>query len=32
MADGGIDDILISYNILGEEKLGRLGALQRACA
>ena len=29
MADGGIDDILISYNILGEEKLGRLGALQR---
>ncbi len=29
MADGGIDDILISYNILGEQKLGRLGALQR---
>lgn len=29
MADGGLDDILISYNILGEEKLGRLGALQR---
>jgi D-serine deaminase-like pyridoxal phosphate-dependent protein len=29
MADGGMDDILISYNILGEEKLGRLGALQR---
>ncbi len=29
MADGGIDDIMISYNILGEEKLGRLGALQR---
>lgn len=29
MADGGIDDILISYNIIGEEKLGRLGALQR---
>ncbi len=29
MADSGIDDILISYNILGEEKLGRLGALQR---
>ncbi len=31
MADGGLDDILISYNILGEEKLGRLSALmQRA--
>lgn len=31
MADGGLDDILISYNILGEEKTGRLGALlQRA--
>ncbi len=29
MADGGLDDVLISYNILGEEKLGRLGALQR---
>lgn len=29
MADGGLDDILISYNILGEEKLGRLGALMR---
>ncbi len=27
MSDGGIDDILISYNILGEEKTGRLGAL-----
>ncbi len=27
MADGGHDDILISYNILGEQKLGRLGAL-----
>ena len=27
MADGGQDDILISYNILGEEKLGRLGRL-----
>lgn len=27
MADGGLDDILISYNILGEEKLGRLGKL-----
>ncbi len=29
MADGGLDDIMISYNILGEENLGRLGALQR---
>jgi D-serine deaminase-like pyridoxal phosphate-dependent protein len=29
MADAGIDDILISYNILGEEKLGRLAALMR---
>src|SRR5690349_16703917 len=27
MADAGLDDILISYNILGEEKTGRLGAL-----
>jgi D-serine deaminase-like pyridoxal phosphate-dependent protein len=27
MAGGGQDDILISYNILGEEKLGRLGKL-----
>ena len=27
MADGGLDDILVSYNILGEEKTGRLGAL-----
>src|SRR6266404_3750220 len=31
MVDGGLDDILISYNILGEEKIGRLGRLlQRA--
>ncbi len=29
MADGGLDDILISYNILGEEKVARLGALLR---
>jgi D-serine deaminase-like pyridoxal phosphate-dependent protein len=29
MADAGLDDILISYNILGEEKLGRLAALIR---
>src|SRR5512144_1761497 len=28
MADGGIEDILISYNLLGEEKMARLGALQ----
>lgn len=27
MADGGLDDILISYNILGEDKVERLGAL-----
>jgi D-serine deaminase-like pyridoxal phosphate-dependent protein len=27
MADAGHDDILISYNILGEQKVGRLGAL-----
>ncbi len=27
MADGGLDEILIAYNILGEEKLGRLGRL-----
>jgi D-serine deaminase-like pyridoxal phosphate-dependent protein len=27
MADGGLDEILISYNLLGEEKLGRLGRL-----
>jgi D-serine deaminase-like pyridoxal phosphate-dependent protein len=31
MVDGGLDDILISYNILGQEKVGRLGRLlQRA--
>ncbi|MCP1766852.1 D-TA family PLP-dependent enzyme [Bradyrhizobium japonicum] len=28
MANAGIDDILISYNLLGEEKMARLGALQ----
>src|SRR5437764_7185784 len=27
MADAGFDDILISYNILGEEHIGRLAAL-----
>lgn len=31
MVEGGLDDILISYNLLGEEKTGRLGRLlQRA--
>jgi D-serine deaminase-like pyridoxal phosphate-dependent protein len=29
MADAGIDDILISYNLLGDEKMARLGALQQ---
>ena len=29
MADGGLDDILISYNILGSQKVGRLGALAK---
>jgi len=29
MADAGIDNILISYNLIGEEKMSRLGALQR---
>ncbi|HEX2555993.1 MAG TPA: D-TA family PLP-dependent enzyme [Microvirga sp.] len=29
MAEAGFDDILISYNILGEEKLARLGAVMR---
>ncbi|CCE06635.1 putative amino acid processing enzyme-related protein (aldolase or racemase) [Bradyrhizobium sp. STM 3843] len=28
MADAGIDNILISYNLIGEEKMGRLAALQ----
>src|SRR4029078_6162016 len=27
MANAGIDDILISYNLLGEEKMARLGAV-----
>src|SRR6187200_695038 len=31
MVEGGLDDILISYNLLGSEKMGRLGRLlQRA--
>ncbi|WP_372424797.1 alanine racemase [Salinarimonas chemoclinalis] len=29
MAQGGLDDILIAYNILGADKIGRLGALLR---
>lgn len=29
MANAGIDNILISYNLLGEEKMARLGALQK---
>ena len=29
MADAGLDDILISYNLLGEDKMARLGALLR---
>ena len=28
MAEAGIDDILISYNLVGEEKMARLAALQ----
>src|SRR5258705_11823674 len=28
MADAGVDDILISYNLIGDEKMARLGALQ----
>jgi D-serine deaminase-like pyridoxal phosphate-dependent protein len=32
MAEGGLDDILVSYNILGERNLGRLGALMRRAA
>ncbi len=28
MAEAGIDDILISYNLIGEEKMARLGGLQ----
>jgi D-serine deaminase-like pyridoxal phosphate-dependent protein len=29
MAEAGLDDILISYNLLGEQKMARLGALQK---
>src|SRR5271156_3737476 len=28
MAEAGIDDILISYNLIGDEKMARLGSLQ----
>jgi D-serine deaminase-like pyridoxal phosphate-dependent protein len=28
MADAGLDDILISYNLIGEQKMARLGALR----
>src|SRR6202140_312323 len=28
MVDAGTDDILISYNLLGEEKMDRLGGLE----
>src|SRR3954453_782798 len=28
MADAGIDNIMISYNLIGDEKMARLGALQ----
>lgn len=31
MADAGIDDILITYNIIGEEKLARLATLAKRC-
>ena len=29
MVDGGLDDILISYNLLGRDRMGRLGRLMR---
>jgi D-serine deaminase-like pyridoxal phosphate-dependent protein len=32
MAAAGIDDILIGYNLVGEEKMARLGALQTRAA
>jgi D-serine deaminase-like pyridoxal phosphate-dependent protein len=32
MVDAGIDDILISYNLLGDEKMDRLGALSTRAA
>lgn len=32
MADGGIDDLFLTYNIVGPEKLARLAALHRRAA
>ncbi len=32
MVEGGLDDILISYNLLGDEKMQRLGALLKRAA
>ena len=32
MADAGIENILISYNLIGDEKMARLGALQAKAA
>jgi D-serine deaminase-like pyridoxal phosphate-dependent protein len=31
MADAGIEDILVSYNLIGEARSGRLGALAKRC-
>ena len=31
MADGGIEDILVSYNLIGEARAERLGKLARRC-
>ncbi len=31
MADGGIDDILVSYNLIGEMRAARLGKLAKHC-
>ena len=31
MADAGIDDILVSYNLIGEMRAGRLGNLAKHC-
>jgi D-serine deaminase-like pyridoxal phosphate-dependent protein len=32
MVDGGLDDILISYNLIGDEKMQRLGSLMKRAA
>src|SRR6185295_6184352 len=32
MVEGGLDDILISYNLLGAQKMGRLGQLLKRAA